>query len=301
MKNPSNKDGVMRAMTLTFLAALLLLPVFPAGIPSDQPAGALSVANETDIDSFMQKVLAQRRTNWDALHNYVFREREVLEFRGSFDIPALQSFRREYVWIVRDGFLVRSPVEVNGIALSVEEQKAEENRYRPSRSGKQQGGLGGVPDRESFLTFKFERGNYFFAGRQEFRGRPVVVVEYYPEHFFSGDGGDKYENMLDKTTLVTMLIDPDEYQIVHVTFNNVGLDFLPGRWLVRVEKLFASMTMGQPVEKVWLPEDIHVEARLTTAMGDLMAHYERSFYEYRQTEVRVKFYSGEVLEEKEDE
>jgi len=290
----------MKAICSKGLAGILLLTALGVTLQAAAPDSGTDAPSAMDIDIFMEKVLVQRHTNWEALHNYVFREKEVLEFRGGLDIPALQSFRREYVWIVRDGLLVRNPVVVNGVTLSPEEQRAEESRFKPSRT-EREGSLGGVPDRESFLTFKFERGNYFFAGRREFRGRPVVVVEYYPEHLFSGDdGGDKYDNMLDKTTLVTMLIDPAEYQIVNVTFDNVGLDFLPGRWLVRVEKLWATMTMAQPVANVWLPEGIRVEARVTTAMGDLTAHYERSFYEYRQTDVKVKFYAGEVLEEKDE-
>ncbi|MBN2431323.1 MAG: hypothetical protein JXQ27_07600 [Acidobacteria bacterium] len=290
----------MRSLWCSRLAWILLLLVFGMTVRSAGPDSQADAPPATDIDTFMEKVLVQRQTNWEALHNYVFREKEVLEFRGGLDIPALQSFRREYVWIVRDGLLVRNPVVVNGVTLSPEEQRAEESRYKPSPTGREVS-LGGVPDRESFLTFKFERGNYFFAGRREFRGRPVVVVEYYPERLFSGDdGGDEYENMLDKTTLVTMLIDPAEYQIVNVTFDNVGLDFLPGRWLVRVEKLWATMTLGQPVENEWLPEGIRLEARVTTAMGDMTAYYERSFYEYRQTDVKVKFYAGEVLEEKDE-
>ena len=51
---------------------------------------------------------------------------------------------------------------------------------------------------------------------------------------------------MNKTALVTLWVDPAEYQIVKYTFDNVWMDFLPGAWLVRVDDIRASMTMGQP-------------------------------------------------------
>ena len=78
---------------------------------------------------------------------------------------------------------------------------------------------------------------------------------------------DDIERRMNKTALVTLWVDPAEHQIVKYTFDNVWLDFLPGAWLVRIDDLRASMTMGQPFPGVWLPRDMAIHAGLTLAAG----------------------------------
>ena len=56
----------------------------------------------------------------------------------------------------------------------------------------------------------------------------------------------RIERQMNKTALVTLWVDPAEHQIVKYTFDNVWMDFLPGGWLVKVDDIKASMTMGQP-------------------------------------------------------
>ena len=80
---------------------------------------------------------------------------------------------------------------------------------------------------------------------------------------------------MNKTALVTLWVDPTEHQIVKYTFDNVWLDFLPGAWLVRIDDLRASMTMGQPFPGVWLPRGMNIHAGLTLAIGSFEAGYER--------------------------
>ncbi len=87
-----------------------------------------------------------------------------------------------------------------------------------------------------FIEFTFEPGNYYFVGRETLAGREVVKIEYYLTDLFD-DGRDAHGSALDaridlgfnKTSLVTLWIDPEVYQIVQYTFDNTGLDFLPGR------------------------------------------------------------------------
>ena len=150
-----------------------------------------------------------------------------------------------------------------------------------------------------FLDFQFEPGNYYFAGRDELAGREVVKIEYYPERLFSDEDDQAPESSrdedieagFDKTSLVTLWIDPEEHQIVKFTFDNVGFEFLPMRWLVRLDDLRASMVMGQPIEGVWLPEKVELTGQLTMANGSFTVHYTRDFSEYRQAEVRVRIRS----------
>ncbi|RPI22669.1 MAG: hypothetical protein EHM61_21715 [Acidobacteria bacterium] len=292
------------------LVLLFVLVVFPRAMTAqNQP-----VPN-SDLDALMSKVLAKREIDWDRLHNYVFREKEVLELRGLGSAP-IESWRREYVWLVRDGYLVRSPVKANGVSLSKEEQAKAEREWTEDRKNQKRNSL----EREAFFGFKFQPGRYLLAGKKKHEGRDVLVVEYYPklrdldddEEGHKGerpkeksdnadkkksskrdkdeDLGDYYERMFEKTLLVTMLVLPEENQLVQMTFDNVGLDFLPGRWLVRIDDLKADMTMHKPFENIWLPGAIHAFGSVTTANGSLTVRYAREFFDYQKTDVKVRFW-----------
>ncbi len=158
-----------------------------------------------------------------------------------------------------------------------------------------------------FMDFKFEPGNYYLAGREQLEGHEVLRIEYYPTHLFDDD--DKktpkeiqeknrdrrredrmeqdIERKMNKTALVTLWVDPAEHQIVKYTFDNVWLDFLPGAWLVRVDDIRASMTMGQPFPGVWLPRDMNIHAGVTLANGSFEASYGRTFEQYREAQVKT--------------
>ena len=156
-----------------------------------------------------------------------------------------------------------------------------------------------------FFDFEFEPGNYYYVGRDVVDGREVVKIEYYPEQLFSdadanlnsGSREDRIDARFDKTSLVTLWVDPQENQIVRFTFDNVGFDFLPMRWLVRLDDLTASMVMGQPFEGVWLPEAVEVNGRLVLATGSLRVAYSRVFDNYRQPDVRVRIRSYDTPQE----
>ena len=153
----------------------------------------------------------------------------------------------------------------------------------------------------SFMDFKFEPGNYYLAGREKLEGHDVLRIEYYPTHLFNDSDDEKtpremkkrrdhqgeqdIERKMNKTALVTLWVDPAEHQIVKYTFDNVWLDFLPGAWLVRIDNLRASMTMGQPFAGVWLPRSMNIHAGLMLATGAFEATYDRTFENYRQADV----------------
>ena len=92
---------------------------------------------------------------------------------------------------------------------------------------------------------------------------------------------------MNKTALVTLWVDPVEHQIVKYTFDNVWMDFLPAAWLVKVDDIRASMTMGQPFPGVWLPREMNIHAGVTMAMGSLEAAYARRFSDYKQADVKT--------------
>jgi surface antigen Omp85-like protein/surface antigen-like variable number repeat protein len=164
-----------------------------------------------------------------------------------------------------------------------------------------------------FMDFKFEPGNYYLAGRERLEGQDVLRIEYYPTHLFNDDDDEKtprevkkkpskdekaqkkeqefeqdINRKMNKTALVTLWVDPSEHQIVKYTFDNVWLDFLPAAWLVRIDDLRASMTMGQPFPGIWLPRGMTIHAGLTLALGSFEAGYDRGFTNYREGEVKTK-------------
>jgi hypothetical protein len=176
-----------------------------------------------------------------------------------------------------------------------------------------------------FMDFKFEPGNYYLAGREKFEGQDVLKIEYYPTKLFGDDEDEKkpkepekeskketpqqqrerqrekefeqdIDRKMNKTALVTLWVDPKIHQIVKYTFDNVWMDFLPGAWLVRVDKIRASMTMYQPFDGVWLPRGIDISAGITLANGSFEAAYERAFSDYREADVksRIRIPKGEL-------
>src|SRR5262249_6646099 len=96
------------------------------------------------------------------------------------------------------------------------------------------------------------------------------------------------DRKMNKTALVTLWVDPAEHQIVKYTFDNVWMDFLPGGWLVRVDDLRASMTMGQPFPGVWLPRNLNVHAGVSLANGASEASYSRAFTNYKLADVKTR-------------
>jgi hypothetical protein len=156
-----------------------------------------------------------------------------------------------------------------------------------------------------FLRFKFEPGHYAFAGREDYEGHPVYRIEYYPSRLFAGDepedepddehrgdgkseGDDRIERAMNKVALVTLWVEPGAKQILRYTFTNVGMDFLPGRSLVRVDDLQASMRMVQAFPGVWLPKGIDGEGRITLASGSYSVQYRTAYEDYREATVKAR-------------
>ena len=149
-----------------------------------------------------------------------------------------------------------------------------------------------------FLRFKFDPGHYALAGRESWNGRDVLKIEYYPSKLFTEgrtrpnrrvrERDDEIEDKMNKVSLVTLWIDPSEHQILQYTFDNMGLDFLPGRSVVRIDEMRASMTMTQPFPDVWLPGTVDMAFGLTTALGALEARYDVRYHDYRQADVKTK-------------
>ena len=173
-----------------------------------------------------------------------------------------------------------------------------------------------------FMDFKFEPGNYYLAGKETVNGQSVLKIDYLPTRLFNDtdeerrdareqrDGDktpetkpdersasqrekqrkveDEIDRKMNKSSQVTLWVDPASHQIVKYTFDNVWLDFLPAGWIVRVDDLRASMQMGQPFPGVWLPRDVSIHAGVTLALGSMELQYKREFSRYRKADVSSK-------------
>lgn len=285
------------------------------------------VTAQTDLDAFMREVLATRDQNWKKLQQYILDEHEAIDVRGPGRVQ-LWGERRDYTWYIRDGFFVRSPVKFNGVAISsadrdkYEKDFLERQRRRERRRGENQPAAepGAVPGdvegllrqtREPafissayFLRFRFDEGKYALVGRETIDGRELLRVEYYPTNLFRmstrrrDDRSEDHkaydaalQRMMNKTSVVTLWIEPKAHQIVKYTFDNVALDFLPAQWLMHVDELHATMTMGLPFpgnNVVWLPAAIQIQGAMTLAVGQFDVRYGIDYHDYRVADVTTK-------------
>lgn len=331
---------------MSFRLAVLSSVVACSAVLAAQSPAPAPLPN--DLDAFMAKVLEKRNENWRTLHDYILSERETFQVLGPGGFP-LHGLRREFHWFIRDGYLIRSPVKANGVEINDAERKKYEDRWladekdREKRAAEKDekrkvelsmsvtgdvqfsgfAGPGVEPrfiSEAYFMKFRFEPGNYYFAGRERLDGREVLKIEYLPSKMFNDepkkdasskkadakpapppgkprkpgnevpapDDDEKIERAMNKTSRVTMWIDPQEYQIVRFTFDNPDWGFLPGRQLARVDEAQASMTMGRVFDGIWLPKDVGFTGAVTFAPGTLRFTYSRDFFDYRRGEVSAK-------------
>ena len=99
---------------------------------------------------------------------------------------------------------------------------------------------------------------------------------------------ERVERQMNKVALITLWVEPQTHQIVKYTFDNVGFDFLPGRSIVRLGDVRASMEMGEPFPGVWLPRHVDGHAAFTLANGTYGVTYDLAYLNYRQADVKVK-------------
>ena len=325
------------------LFALLCLGFLAAAVPADLDA-------QSDLDAFMEKVIARRDDNWKKLQQYVLEEKEAFDLTGPGRFP-LWGMRREYTWFIRDGIFVRSPVAADGVTLSdSDRRKAEEQWLRRQKNREQREkrnaeraakglppeplerqvtiGQTGVTAMSSddqdagapitntedmlkqvrepqfvssayFLKFKFENGHYALAGREKIGDIEALKIEYYPEAGLFKDGrskpdkkvkdeDDKVEEKMNKASMVTLWIEPKTYQILQYTFENMDWDFFPGRMLVRVGDMRASMKMGQAFPNIWLPKSVEMQFEMMLAVGAADAAYRVEYLNYKEAAVTYK-------------
>jgi hypothetical protein len=314
-----------------FVSMLAVFAVTALAVPASAQTTA---ARPNELDTFMAQVLARRDDNWKKLQQYILDEQEHAELRGP-GATLLWGDKREYVWYLRDGNFVRSPVRANGVAINETDRekyeldflnRAREREKNGEKRSKDDGPASAPPaDVQSliqqtrapqfvssayFLQFKFEEGKYALVGREKIDGRDVLRIEYYPTKLFSEEPetraeartnqatgrkskedayGDEVQRLMNKVSLVTLWVEPTQKQIVKYTFDNIGLDFLPAAWLVRVTDLKANMVMSEAFPGVWLPKRIDMSAGVLMAPGPLSMTYEIQYSGYREAATSAKY------------
>jgi hypothetical protein len=153
-----------------------------------------------------------------------------------------------------------------------------------------------------FLNFKFDPGQYALVGRGRLEGQDVLRIEYYPTRMF-GEGRTRpnkelrerdqdVERKMNKVSLVTLWVDPAEFQIVRYEFKNIDTDFLPAQWFVRIDGMTAAMEMGRPFPGVWLPRAVRIGFDLSLANGQLDGRYSSEYHDYRLASVDSRVTPG---------
>ena len=303
---------------------------------------------QSDLDAFMHQVLAKRDENWKKLQQYVLDEHERIDMMGPALVPMMGQ-RRDYRWFVKEGYFVRSPVAVNGVSVPDSERRKSEDDFlrkakerdqkaearatgpgpgadglqpppietsssSPSPAGMDslitQTGAPQFVDSAYFLKFKFEQGKYALVGREQFDGRDVLKIEYYPARLFSEseDGTRKppadgkpapdrrqdreIERLMNKNSLVTLWVEPSAKQIVKYSFDNIQTDFLPIAWLFRLEDIKASMTMSQAFKDVWLPRDVDMLLKAMFAIGTIDLRYHLDYVDYKEATTNGRIRRG---------
>lgn len=177
---------------------------------------AVSASAQSDLDTFMSRVLERRDENWKKLQQYILDEREKIEVRGPAGLPVWGQ-KREYQWFIRDGYFVRSPTSADGVTVPEADRRKYEDDYlrRAKARDRKPGSPDEVPPQESggsisitgtgvevllqqsrqpqfidsayFMRFKFDNGRYALVGKEKFGDIDVLCIEYYPTKLFSDE------------------------------------------------------------------------------------------------------------------
>src|SRR4051812_11703645 len=208
----------------------------------------------------------------------------------------------------RDKRAARANAGSNGIDIPTDAPTPVDTTERKTE-GDQPQDLGGVIRQNRppqfistayFLRFKFEEGKYALVGHETVDGRDVLRIEYYPAKLFGGTDRRRnkegttdrdraydaaFQRMMNKVALVTLWVEPKAQQILKYTFHNLPLDFLPGQWLLHLDDLNATMTVGEQFPDVWLPHELELAVGLSLAAGRVDVRYALEYHDYRRADV----------------
>ena len=167
-----------------------------------------------------------------------------------------------------------------------------------------------------FLRFRFDEGRYAFVGRERLEGREVLRIEYYPEKLFTPESrrerrearddrdsarrpprqrrdteavrslDTELQRLMNKSSKVTLWIEPAAHQILKYTFDDLGWNFFPGQWLAQMDGVTATMEMGEAFPDGWLPRRVDMRVGMLMALGRVELRYGLTYDSYRQADVQ---------------
>lgn len=261
-------------------AVLVFALVAAIGFPN---AGRAQQGVRVTLDAYMRAAIEDATAEVQAIRSYRFREVETLRLLTVREVAPLQAMRKEFVWFPRDGYLIRSPVSVNGVEVSEEARAKAEAEWIESVDEQREEdrfGINSLYHWDSFMI-RHEPGNYFMETPGVPPGESVVRVEYLPTRLFSeDDDGQGYSSKFDQSSHIKLDVLADTPQIVGFDFDNVSMEFLPVSWLIHVEDVSAAMDLAQVADGRWLPAEIRASARASIASADIDVEYRRVFSDY---------------------
>jgi hypothetical protein len=310
--NWADKPLIILIIILCFAA---FLPMCALGAQNSIPSQKKYSSKE--LDALISDVLSRSELNLDALRDYVFNETETYYQQSNNERPI--GFRCEYAWIVRDGYLVRSPVSINGVEVVGKEREASEEEW--IKEQKEQGKIRNVwdylvefmrhyvsksrvrmmtggdknPKGENLLTFKLKPGKYKYAGEQQYEGRKIVIVTY-DDYPVKGRSGVVKNH-------VTMLVEPIVKQLIEIKCKcNVDTKtFVPipsvkpcpvpeaCTKVIDNFRLEQELSMNlHPIEGIWLPQKLRLDVKVDTQTQSGSSSYTREFHSYAKSDVKTK-------------
>ena len=257
-----------------------------------------------DLNAIMAKVWQNCTIDLDNLRGYIFNETDSLYNNGKC-VPWLSSKvsvqdRFDWVWTVKDGYLGPSLKRINGKEISVNGNKIKitqkeysltldtagvkkyvnERMYHPKWEKWDtildffDDLVEGWFEQRRFARFDYKPGQYRYEGSREYEGHRVIEITY-PSNANLGNG----------TTLVRMLVIPDENQLVAVA---LSLFYRDGYGFGQIEN---TMTMDNSHDNVWLPKEFRESSTSSWGHEDSHSH---EFNDYAKTDVKAKFWFEDV-------
>jgi hypothetical protein len=258
--------------------------------------------SKKELNDLLEKVWKKSELDLENLRDYVFSETEI----------HAGGYRREYAWVVRDGYLLRSPVLINGEKVSAEEQKVYEDKWIKARQnagkwknnidflidcagdclvdiyaprggvdaawkGLEMGTAGLTPFQvwlpKHFSFLAVKPAKYDYGGELLFERRKVIAIKYISDSYFAGKAS--------LNILVTLFISPEERQLVGISVRGKGNPVF--------EHL---MIMDKPTGDIWLPKRYSIQFMDVTAKINPVPRYAcvKEFHSYAKSDVKVKLW-----------
>jgi hypothetical protein len=204
------------------LTGTTLLSAPPA---PDRSSRRPALAAQSDLDAFMEKVLARRDENWKKLQQYILDEREQIDVRGPSNIPVWGE-HRDYTWYIRDGYFVRSPLKVNGVTVAEPDRRKYEDEYLRHAKAHDKRGSSGLPPSSSPLPSP-ERGG---GGGGEGGGGAPSPAPQDVEAFITQT---RQPGFIDSAYFLRFKFEPGRYALVgHETFGGgdvLRIEYYPAK------------------------------------------------------------------------